>query len=92
MEGSADHNPFTRHKPMHSPAARVSNINLDFFPTFLEDDNKEEIPRFKLLARTVASNLLGDFLPDLEDGEPLKKKMRRGGCEESPIPMISFDF
>jgi hypothetical protein len=94
MEGSADHNPFTRHKPMHSPATRVSNINLDFFSTFLEDDNKEELPRCKLLARTVASNLLGDFLLDLEDGEPPKKflKMRRGGRDESPIPMISFDL
>lgn len=90
MEGNASHNPFRRHKPMHSPATRISNVNLDFFSNFLDDQSEEGFPRCNLPVRTISSP---NFFPDLEDERPPKKVLKMRRCQDDVhVSRVAFDF
>jgi hypothetical protein len=82
---SREDNPFTRHRPLHSPFSGVSALNLDFIAAFqVEGEDGPVRPvlqrRTQLTPRTNAASELGDAFPDLEDDEaaPTRAlKMRR---------------
>jgi hypothetical protein len=91
LNSASNHNPYTRHKALHSPVTRISSINMDFISMLQEIDDDPAIPTFRFPSRTQATTLnfvLGDCFPNLEDDEPPPSrvlKMRRKRREDYPV-------
>lgn len=96
-----DHNPFERHRPMHSPFAGVSHINATFLSS-LEAAQYPQSRRIPRLARrqhtasTTTSSCFQTEFPDLEDEYEQQSqsmavsaaralKMRRRSQDEYPV-------
>lgn len=91
---SSNHNPFMRHRPIHSPFVGGSNLNAEFLSTLQESSSIHRMPK---MSRRPCRNLLFDAVFPVLDEEDANHcqddvmmtgralKMRRRSKDEYPI-------
>ena len=67
LDGSASHNPFGQHKPLHSPIMRISHVNYNYMPVLQNDDDQDRDELPTVCPSQAKDTFPREWFPSLEE-------------------------